>query len=214
MLLQRDSANAIGFPYDAVANTEAVGQTAQALGRLLERWKGKAKLEALLRTYTDEVQALEQAIWDVLIKRLPAEAEGVQLDVIGRIIGEPRRGRTDAAYRPWITARIAVNRSFGTAGDVIRALLAIGAGAFTLEDYGTANFKVTYPAPIDAGAEQEIPDIIAAARAAGVGARVAFTSATPLLFRTAGGASTSTNALGTSTGSDAGTGIIGDYRAA
>jgi hypothetical protein len=44
---------------------------------------------------------------------------GVQLDVIGRIVGEPRQGRSDEEYRPFLRARILVNRSSGLTEQII-----------------------------------------------------------------------------------------------
>jgi hypothetical protein len=50
----------------------------------------------------------------------PSTATGFRLDWIGAKVGQRRIGPTDAVYRLYILARIAVNRSAGQVADLIR----------------------------------------------------------------------------------------------
>lgn len=144
----------------------------QALGRLIEYWQ-KPKIRALLRTYTDELQELETAFWDILATRFVDYAYGVHLDKLGKLVGEARAGRGDATYRVRIKVRILINASFGTADDVIGVLMLLAEETFQYREFGTAFFQIVYDAPPTPQAvQQEIPGIVAETRAAGVGASV------------------------------------------
>lgn len=101
-----------------------------AKARFISQFKSpKPVLHGMLQSYVDQLQELEDVIWDVIDYRLldaaPGRshgAEGVQLDVLGRIVGQPRMGLTDAAYRTAIRLRIRVNRSRGSAADLLEIL--------------------------------------------------------------------------------------------
>jgi hypothetical protein len=97
----------------------------QAYGLFLEQYAEKPRLAALLASYTQEIQGLEDAIWAVRIGRLLDNAEGAQLDVIGKLVGEPREGRADNVYRVLITGKIRVNWSLGRPKDVIETVRAV-----------------------------------------------------------------------------------------
>src|SRR5688572_13994483 len=105
-----------------MALTKIADHVEQGLRLLLDQYKDKPRLTALLSSYLNRVQELEDAAWDVRIKRFVDDAVGAQLDGIGRIVGELRQGRDDVTYRLFILARIRVNLSFGHADDVIDVL--------------------------------------------------------------------------------------------
>lgn len=81
---------------------------------------------------------------------------GVQLDRIGRLVGQPRSGADDESYRFYLRARIAANRSNGTVNDLIRVFKAM-LGATEIPLYtpgGTASFIMQLSTPMtDAVAE-------------------------------------------------------------
>ena len=81
---------------------------------------------------------------------------GVQLDRIGRLVGQPRSGADDESYRYYLRARIAANRSNGTVDDLIRVFKAkLGATETPLyTPGGTASFILQLSTPMtDAVAE-------------------------------------------------------------
>lgn len=92
----------------------------RGLSRLIEQYKGKPRLEAWVRSYLNEVQALSDAAWQVLVSRLVDDAVGEQLTVLGRIVGETNRVEDDERFRVVVRARIAVNSSRGRGEDIIR----------------------------------------------------------------------------------------------
>lgn len=74
----------------------------------------------LAKAFAAQVQAIEDAALATLLQRSLPQAEGAQLDLLGRLIRQPREGRADAAYQRAIGARIAVNRSQGSREDLIK----------------------------------------------------------------------------------------------
>lgn len=99
---------------------------ARLRSRLYTQFRGKATWIA----WCDEVlgpqfQDLEDA-GQTLLTMLDIEAsEGVQLDVIGRIVGQPRNGVDDPTYRLYLSARVLANRSTGTVEDIFKVMRAL-----------------------------------------------------------------------------------------
>lgn len=92
---------------------------AKGLALLLQQWRSSPKLMGILATYLRQFQTLENVTWDVINSRMLDTAVGAQLDMLGDLVGEARRGRSDIDYRAAVKLRIRVNRSQGTAEDVI-----------------------------------------------------------------------------------------------
>ena len=72
----------------------------RAESRLLNQFQNSCVLRQFLKTLTDQVQELRDAGMDCLKKRTLNDAAGVQLDAIGRIVGQDRT-ILNAAERPW-----------------------------------------------------------------------------------------------------------------
>jgi hypothetical protein len=92
---------------------------ADGLALLLEQFKDKPRLAAVLCAFLQQIQELDAAAWQLLTERSIDAGVGAQLDVIGRIVGEPREGRSDTDYRPFLRARILVNRSSGLTEEIL-----------------------------------------------------------------------------------------------
>lgn len=101
-----------------------------ATARLISQFRDpKPVLHGMIKSYVDQLQELEDVLWDVINHRLldpaPGEsvgAEGVQIDVLGKIVGQPRLGLSDEAYIAAIKLRIRVNRSRGSSVDILEIL--------------------------------------------------------------------------------------------
>ncbi len=101
-----------------------------AIARLISQFRDpKPVLHGMIKSYVDQIQELENVLWDVINHRLivpaPGEtvgAEGVQLDVLGKIVGQPRLGLSDEAYLDALRLRIRVNRSRGSSVDLLEIL--------------------------------------------------------------------------------------------
>lgn len=76
-------------------------------------------LKKMLSAVLGPFQVAEDAMMAMLVQRRVGSAEGVSLDVLGRIVGEPRQGREDDDYRRYVRARVAANNSDGTYEDHI-----------------------------------------------------------------------------------------------
>lgn len=76
-------------------------------------------LLAYAASLLQQVQDLEDALWDIFELLNPAVASGVHLDRLGKLVGQPREGRDDQTYRLWIMARILINRSSGTPDNIL-----------------------------------------------------------------------------------------------
>lgn len=118
----------------------AVDHAASALARLAEQFKNKANLAALLNAINVQSQDVETALQDLLSLRSVDTAFGAQLDVLGAIVGQPRGGFDDDAYRLYISARVLLNISSGTIPEVIAIFRAL------VDDTTTIEFEEQFPA--------------------------------------------------------------------
>ena len=94
----------------------------QALERLLEQYKDRPKLKGLMSGLVNPLQEIEEELTKLESERWLDEAEGLQLDHLGKIVGELRNNRGDEEYRMAIYTRIFLNRGGGTPEDIIAAL--------------------------------------------------------------------------------------------
>lgn len=144
-----------------------------ARDRCIERWKDKPAFQAWLRSYAEAAQELELVLWDVYALRFPDFAEGHALDVLGRIVGVDRGNREDGPYCARIKVQIAVNASQGRADDLLSILRLLTDVDIDLRDFpGGLGFTVEVREAIPSDVWVEVPSILRAARAAGVGASV------------------------------------------
>ncbi len=142
-----------------------------ALSRLTEFWRSKPNMVALQSDYASEMQLLENAIWDVITQRLLPYAAGVNLDVLGAIVGQSRGALTDPQYRLRIQVRIRINRSFGTPADVLGVLSMLSADTFAIYE-STAAFLIDYSTMPTPDLVKQLAAIVRETRAAGIRAIV------------------------------------------
>lgn len=80
-------------------------------------------LQKLIQAIEVPAQNLEGVNWELKTLRWLDLAVGVQLDLLGEILGLPRNiGETDESYRERLQFQIFINSSSGTPEDAIRAL--------------------------------------------------------------------------------------------
>lgn len=92
-----------------------------ALKRLLSQYQDSDNLKSFIRAIIGPVQSIEYVLNDLNIYRQLAFAEGVQLDLIGTIVGLPRpSGATDEEYRQILYGQIGINVSEGQPEQVIQ----------------------------------------------------------------------------------------------
>lgn len=102
-------------------------------------------LQKTLAALVGPAQSLENALWQLLTERAIDTAIGVQLDVIGLIVKQPRDGLVDADYRRSLRVRIATNRSRGIVENLITVVnlyIADDAATIVVDQLGVAAVHV------------------------------------------------------------------------
>lgn len=100
--------------------SKIIDHASLALARLASQFRDKTKVQGLLTAVSNEVQAVEDAFWDLYLQqRDVTAATGQQLDNLGDLVGAPVRGlRTDVQLMARIVAQIAINKSTGDSADI------------------------------------------------------------------------------------------------
>lgn len=121
---------------------------AEGVALLLAQFEDKPRIQALVESYLSEVQAAEDQVFLISFYRHLDYAYDSHLDVLGDLVGEPRNGRADAAYRNAIRVRVLVNDSNGR----VETLIAIadlyesveaGGGTVEITEFHPASLVVT-----------------------------------------------------------------------
>jgi len=89
------------------------------LGVVLSQLRDKPRFATLMGILARPFQELEDVFWDVYEKTQLPNAQGVQLDMIGRLVLEPRDGLNDSDYRSIIRIKLLVLLSHGTGPELV-----------------------------------------------------------------------------------------------
>lgn len=146
--------------------------------RLIEAFKDKPLVTAVLRVSLLRVQHFEDVLWDIYTGVWLPNAIGVQLDNLGDIVGEPRKGRADDLYRLWVKARILANRSNGKQQELLAVLrLLIGPGpTVTYTRTPPAAFRIEIAGMSSSGdVARTVQSILTQMKAAGVRMELEYT---------------------------------------
>lgn len=130
--------------------TQTTDHAAEAVGKLIQQFKGKENLEAFVQAFSALVQDMEDTLFDLLLKRTIELSEGAQLDGLGEIVGIAREGKTDALYRNAIQAQILLNISSGTPEEIM-TIIGLLLGSFTdlqFQEYYPLGFHLLVKIPI------------------------------------------------------------------
>lgn len=156
---------------DRVASHAKIGDhVTVGLSRLVSKLRGKPAMDALLSSWLVEVQAVEDALWQVLTETTLDASVGAQLDQLGAIVGCGRDALGDEPYRMLLRTQILANRSNGT-GDELLAILAVlsgGDGATTLTEHAPAAMVIGRSAPWPVVSVELVAAAIRRAKSAGV----------------------------------------------
>jgi len=110
---------------------------------LIGQYRGKKNIQAFLASYVRPLQDVENVLWDIVDAFMLDNAVGAQLDTLGRLVGEQRRGRSNEEFRIGIRIKIRVNRSKGRIVDIIDvASLANAPRVPAVEEHRYLNFHV------------------------------------------------------------------------
>ncbi len=114
----------------------------RGLARLLTQFKKMPRFVALIRILFKPLQEVEGVLWDLKTGLTLADAIGEQLDLIGRILQEPRGTLSDDDYRTVLSIKILVLRSSGRAPELIHILEVLASGTFLFTEYFPAAIVV------------------------------------------------------------------------
>lgn len=148
--------------------TKITDHEQQALDRLPSQYFEKLRIVAVQNALSRQIQDLEDAQFDLLRNRALPTAVGVQLTLLGEMLGESRNGRNDDDYRVAIGVRIQRNLSQGEGNRILDIMKA-------LADADDVELFEIFPAHIKVQLNGTIPnddDIVQALleiKAAGVG---------------------------------------------
>lgn len=121
--------------------------------RILSQFKQSPKLIGLIQELVRPLNDVETAAFELMTERWIDTAFGRQLDIIGRILGEPRITPDDELYRVRLKVRLRVLRSHGRRRDLLRiARLLIPDDSIDIRfrEYSPCVVEVTVPEPMGA----------------------------------------------------------------
>lgn len=150
--------------------TQETAHFHQALLKLIGPFWGKPRIAALLRAMVQRVQEIEDTTWDIMARYTVDGADTARLDVIGRVVGQPRFWGDDDTYRWVIRAKIRANRSRGLVDDIIQVIqLATQVTTVTqVESYAPATMTVVLGEMIDTARQVALAFLLPKTRPAGV----------------------------------------------
>lgn len=121
----------------------------ESLNSLYVQHRSKPIIRALLTSYANRVQEIEDALWDLLTKTSLDTAFGDGLDALGDLLLFPRGALTsDSDYRSVLRAAVLTIRSRGVSEDVIQIVsLVLGATFSWTYHYGYASIWIEPHAP-------------------------------------------------------------------
>jgi hypothetical protein len=141
----------------------------QGLARLI----GSAQtpgIRGLIAPWLAAFQDVENALWEVVTLRYLDTAEGVQLDMLGAILGAPRGNLTDALYLIRLKAQIVILRAEGVPPQLEQLLILCCPYAFTFTEVRNATLIVELVDTVDPDAfdVSVLFGVLEEAKAAGV----------------------------------------------
>jgi hypothetical protein len=155
--------------------TRVTDHALRATDRLLEQFKDVPGVLAILNALNAQTQAIEDAYWQLFTERSLDTAVGEQLDVIGRVLDEPRAGFVDASYVPRLRAKIRVLRSSGGPVDILKIFkLLLPANNIHFTVIGAAGFILDIGAVSDVGLLPIYQRFLHEAKGAGIRAQLLY----------------------------------------
>ena len=123
-----------------------------AISRLVEQYKNKGQLAALITAFVEQTQGQEQTLNDLLTQRSIYMAVGVQLDLLGTILGQARDGLEDEPYRIRLKTRVLQNISQGQPEALVAVFqLLVGSTLVEIQEWPPAGVGMGTDASIDPG---------------------------------------------------------------
>ncbi|MES2384550.1 MAG: hypothetical protein V4593_08370 [Pseudomonadota bacterium] len=131
---------------------------------------GKPVVAALLRSYLNRVQGLEDDIFEVLAAFDVNTCDATRLAILGKVVGQANFGWDLETYRNVVRARIAANRSHGLEEDILKVLHLAGGITehVTITAHAPATLTIALGETITDAAATALDFLLPKTRAAGV----------------------------------------------
>lgn len=162
-----------------------VDHVLRGLGQMLGQFKGNPDVEALVKATMAGIQLVEISLHQILTITSIDDSEGAQLDIIGKLIEQPRGTKDDADYRLFLKAKVAALHGRDTDGDALRQgsrgsrprlyavmdeIFPAQSGVYPLTAVYPANLRMEVQTPtVSAEGALDIAQVLAVAKAEGVG---------------------------------------------
>ncbi len=118
-------------------------------GLLYEQYKNTVTWAGWVTLLARQFQDLENSAQSLLTLLDITNSVGPQLDVIGRIVGQPRLGASDATYRLYLFARVVANKSTSTVEDLYSVFTSLFPGAVIVYKPGfVKQFAIRIVSPV------------------------------------------------------------------
>lgn len=125
-----------------IGDLEGASHASDAVVDSLDQYGERPRFHAFLEALMDRVQSLEDLGQEELVMRSVYTAEGVQLDVLGEIVGLERGELADDEYRIFILGKIFANLSDGKSSEIAELLTDI-------LDHDTVSVRELWPAGLE-----------------------------------------------------------------
>lgn len=131
-----------------MATTPIPNHIEQAKARLIEQYKDKPLIAALIEAEAQQIQDLEDAANSIETKTALSTAVGIQLDIIGELVGLQRTaGLDDETYRVLLRSKINQNISQGEPVQVIGAFKILSGATLAILSEGSASLMLMGDGP-------------------------------------------------------------------
>lgn len=124
--------------------TQITTHSQDAIKRLIQQYRESITVHGLITPFVDQIQDLENALFPFFTAYGIDTAVGEQLNNLGEIVGEPRNGLSDDAYRIQIKAKIIKNIYEGEPNTMILIFQSLtGANVVILNELYPAAFAIS-----------------------------------------------------------------------
>jgi len=158
----------------------------EAYNRLIEQFKNKPILNALLAIYVEKFQEIEDVFSDIYDAQLLASATGSALYEIGNIEGITMTSISDAAYRAIIEQVQFTNNSSGDLNTILEFIALFGTYTYLNIVFGGAILRIDTDIVLSI-TELAFFKFIQNMLAAGIGLQLSLGGSSVFMYRSVGG---------------------------
>lgn len=148
-----------------------------AVDSMWSQFKNKPNITAFIRAHAIQQQRIETMFLQLWIELTIEYASGLQLDKLGALVLEDRRGLDDSTYKAAIRTKIRINRSNATANEVIDIMRATEDRLYHMRQFAYASMELELVNEYKAGVDADLvflAGVLKKIKAAGVRADIVY----------------------------------------